>query len=131
MSHSSHGAAGEGLPHIDVSERGAPKDGQPQVIDRRLFMQLLVFSCPDARDPAATAASLGRAMEQGGVPAVIYEDANDPQGIGLLTWSEDPAMFVTAVRPALNSIEPRVLRLRPELTMLGRTYSSGFEPDLQ
>jgi len=127
-----HGHGGEqGLPHIDVSEKGAAKDGQPQVMDRRLFMQLLVFTCPDAKDPSAMVTALGRAMEAGGVPAVVYEDANDPKGIGLLTWSEDPAMFVTAVRPALNSVELRELRLRPDLTMLGRSYSTGFEPDLQ
>jgi hypothetical protein len=29
----------------DVRERGAERDGKPQVMDRRLFMQLLAFDC--------------------------------------------------------------------------------------
>lgn len=118
------------LPRIDVSERGAPRDGQPQVMDRRLFMQLLVWSSA-AADPAAVAAQIGAALQAKGVGAVVYEDVNDPRGIGLLTWGEDPAVFVEAVRPALQRIEPAALTLRPELTMLGRTYSTGYEQDLE
>jgi chlorite dismutase len=54
---------------------------------------------------------------------------NDPRAIGVLTFSEDPAHFVNVVRPVLA--EPDLgLVLRPELTMLGRTYSTGYEPDL-
>ena len=34
---------GEALPEIDVRERGAEKDGQPQAMNRRLFMQFLAF----------------------------------------------------------------------------------------
>ena len=37
----------EEIPKIDVSERGAKlADGSPQLLDRRLFVQLLVFDCP-------------------------------------------------------------------------------------
>ena len=32
-----------GLPAIDVNEYGGKKDGERQVMNRRLFMQLLVF----------------------------------------------------------------------------------------
>jgi chlorite dismutase len=56
---------------------------------------------------------------------------NHPAGLGLLTWSEDPKDFVDKVRPALSDPGADALRLRPEFTMLGRTYSSGFEPDLE
>src|SRR5262245_40684915 len=90
---------------IDVRERGAPRDGEPQVLDRRLFMQLSVFRCPAARDAAETVRELGTALRAREVPAVIYDDVNDPRGIGVLCWSEDPARFVTAVRPALASRE--------------------------
>lgn len=117
------------LPHIDVSERGAPRDGQPQVLDRRLFMQLLVFGAAADNDPGGLGASLARALEARGVGAVVYEDVNDPRGVGLLTWGEDPAVFVDAVRPAVNGLGG-ALTLRPELTMLGRTYSTGYESDL-
>jgi chlorite dismutase len=123
------GDYGEGLPQIDVSERGAPKDGQPQLLDRRLFMQLLVFTSTGG-DVAEMPSTVGRAIEARGAPVVVYEDVNDPRGIAVLTWSEDPALFVTAVRPALAQLGSPALSLRPELTMFGRTYSTGFEPDL-
>lgn len=126
-----HGGGGEALPHIDVSERGAPRDGQPQTLDRRLFMQLLVFDCAVSNDPAEVLHALGRALQAQKVGAVLYEDANDPRGIGVLTWSEDPTTFVRAVRPVLNGAEGKALRLRPELTMMGRTYSTGYEAELE
>jgi hypothetical protein len=118
------------LPHIEVSERGAPRHGQPQILDRRLFMQLLVFSCSDAADPAELTQAVGRSLSSRGVGAVVYEDVNDPRGLAVLTWGEDPAVFVGSVRPALNRGELRALRLRPDFTMLGRTYSTGYEQDL-
>ncbi|TKD01864.1 chlorite dismutase family protein [Polyangium fumosum] len=129
-----HGQGSEELPSIDVSERGAPRDGQPQTMDRRLFMQLLVFQCEEAaglgtvRDFAVT---LRRAIQAKGVGAVVYADVNDPWGLGLLTWSEDPGAFVEVVHPAaIETIGPP-RKLRPDMTMLGRTYSSGYEQDLE
>lgn len=116
-------------PVIDVRERGAPRDGEPQVINRRLFMQLLVFEWTGSGSPADAVGTLGTALGARGASAVLYEDLNHPTGIGLLSWSEDPADFLTKVRPAVTEHEG--LRLRPELTMVGRTYSSGFEPDLE
>ncbi|MCC6559187.1 MAG: chlorite dismutase family protein [Polyangiaceae bacterium] len=134
MSEATHGrpAAAQGeqeLPRIEIAERGAPRDGQPQLLDRRLFMQLLVFHVEASR-PEHAASSLAASMKARSVGAVVYEDVNDPRGIGLLTWSEDPAVFVDAVRPAVNEVQP-ALRPRPELTMLGRTYSTGYEQDLE
>ena len=45
-----HGAHGHGhcgaADTVDVREHGLPRDGQPQVMDRRVFMQLLVFDVP-------------------------------------------------------------------------------------
>lgn len=123
--HGSHGHREEEAA-IDVRERGAPVEGQPQFLDRRLFMQLLVFEV--AGDPAATLRALGESLREGGVPSVLYEDANHPRGIGVLTFGEDPELFVKAVRPRL-ALEG--LRLRPEFTMLGRSYSTGYESDLQ
>jgi Chlorite dismutase len=116
----------EGLPEIDVRERGAPKDGQPQTMDRRLFMQFLAFV---AEEPVRAVRDLSAALAGSKVPAVVYDDVNDPRGIAVLTWSEDPAHFVTTVRPLLG-VPSLGLTLRPELTMLGRTYSTGYEPDL-
>jgi chlorite dismutase len=119
------------MPRLDVTERGAARDGQPQWMDRRLFMQLLVLRCGDGADPALLATATGEAVQNAGVSVVVYEDVNDPRGIGVLTWSENPAAFVASVRPALNGLAAGALQLRPEMTMLGRTYSTGFEPDLE
>jgi len=115
---------------VDVLEHGAPKDDQPQAMDTRLFMQLLVFDCTAIR-PAESLKNLAAELEQREVPSVLYEDVNQPNSIGLLSWSEDPKMFVRAVRPACNADTTFGLKIRPELTMLGRSYSSGYESDLK
>src|SRR5947207_2323603 len=108
----------------DLSERGGMKDGQPQRSNARLFMQFLAFGgCSDAAQLADT---LARAKISG----VLYEDLNDPRGIGLLTFSDDPDFFLDRVRPVLNGPGFSVLVQKPEYTMLGRTYSLGYEPDL-
>ena len=105
---------------VEVDERGAGG----RTSDRRLFMQLQVFT--DAVDPKP----LVRALEASRLEASLYRDVNDPRGIGVLTMSEDPALFVTAVRELLNAEPFAGLAHRAEMTMFGRTYSSGFETDL-
>jgi chlorite dismutase len=100
------------------------KNGQPQRADERLFMQLVAFGgCTDSR-------ALADALVRAGVGGVLYEDVNDPRGIALLTWNEDPAFFLDRVRPLLNTAPFESLTQKPEYTMLGRTYSIGYEPDL-
>ena len=108
----------------DLSEKGGVKNGQPQRSDERLFMQFLAFGgCPD---PRPIVEALGRA----GIAGVLYEDVNDPRGLGLLTFSESPDFFVDRVRPLLNTAPCAALVQKPEYTMLGRTYAIGYEPDL-
>jgi hypothetical protein len=108
----------------DISEKGGMKAGQPQRADTRLFMQLLVFGgCSDS-------SSLSDSLEQAGLAGVLYEDVNDPRGIALLTFSDDPATFLDRVRPLLKQAPFASLVQKPEYTMLGRTYSLGYEPDL-
>jgi len=105
---------------LDIRERGAG----PQALDRRLFMQLQVLSgCTDT-------APLIEALERAGVEGALYLDINDPQGVGVLAVSEDPAFFVAGLRAVFNAPPFAGLRHRPEFTMLGRTYASGYEPDL-
>jgi hypothetical protein len=125
-----HGAAGhDEVPRVDVSERGGKgADGQPQRMDRRLFMQVLVFDVDGSASPRKATKRLVAALEDGGVEAVVYDDANAPAGIGVLTYSDDPAHFVDAVRPAIQSVDGLVQRR--SFTMLGRTYSQGHEQDL-
>jgi chlorite dismutase len=109
----------------DLSEKGGLKDGQPQRSDDRLFMQLLAFGgCADA-------AAVGRHLGGAGIDGVVYEDANDPRGIAVLTMTRTPEAFVERVRPALNNGPCASLTFKPQYTMMGRTYSLGYEPDLQ
>lgn len=113
---------------VDVNERGSDKSGNPISLNRRLFMQLLGF---ESDDPANVVQNLGGALREQGVPSVIYEDVNHPRGLALLTFSEEPLDFSTRVRPLVGSAAFSGLRPRPELSMLGRTYSTGFEQDLE
>ncbi len=108
----------------DVSEKGGMKNGQPQRSDERLFMQLLVFgNCAEPR-------ALAGALDQAGVTGVVYEDLNDPRGVGVLTVTQQPADFLERVRPVLNAPAFAAHVQKPELTMVGRTYALGYEPDL-
>lgn len=110
---------------LDLSEKGKSKDGEVIALDRRLFMQFLAYgNCRDA-------GALIEALQQTEIPGVLYLDINDPEGVGLLTFSEEPDFFVTALRELLNQAPFAGLHLKPEYTMLGRTYSIGYEPDLQ
>jgi Chlorite dismutase len=109
----------------DISERGGLKDGEPQRSDERMFIQLLAFG--NCRDTAAIASHVAASR----MPAVVYEDLNDPHGIAILTLSQQPEHFLTSVRPMVTSGPFGDLRLKPELTMFGRTYSLGYEPDLR
>lgn len=110
---------------IDLREKGGVRAGEQQTSDRRLFMQLLAFG--GARDSAALSAALAAA----GLEAVLYEDANDPSGVALLTWSDNPDYFIQTVRPLLHREPFAGLTFKPEYTMMGRTYSIGYEPQLE
>ena len=108
----------------DLSEKGGLKNGQPQRSDERLFMQLLAFTgCDDS-------GTLVEQLKTAPFDCVLYEDLNDPRGVALLTLSRDPDTFIDQVRPALKSGAFTHLTLRPDFTMIGRTYSLGYEPDL-
>jgi chlorite dismutase len=118
------------LPEIDVSERAGHHTGNPQSMNRRLFMQLLVYRVEPGSNPDAVIEALGRSFDDASCPGVIYRDENDPRGLGVLTWSEDPSHFVTTVRALLLSPSCAPLRLRDDFTMMGRTYAVGYEADL-
>jgi Chlorite dismutase len=109
----------------DISETGGLKGGQPQRSDERLFMQLLAFG--DCPDPSTVVKRLSAAS----FDSVLYQDLNDPRGIAVLTLSRDPGTFLDQVRPLLNGDGLSQLTFRPHYTMFGRTYSLGYEPDLQ
>ena len=106
----------------DIDEHGAPVEGKPQVSTTRLFMQLQAFGgCADVGE-------LARAFKG---PGVIYEDVNDPRGVAVLTWSEEPTHFVTRCRHLYNAEPFLGMVHKPEFTMFGRTYALGHERDLR
>ena len=109
---------------LDLSEKG--RRGKEVIsLDRRLFMKFTAFS--GVHDPQLAPG----AIETSGLAAAVYADANDPYGIGIMVASEDPADFVTTLRDVFNS-EPFVrFTHRREFDMLGRSYSIGYEPDLE
>lgn len=117
-----------GLPEIDTNEYGGKKDGVRQALDRRLFMELLVF---DTVDVEAAKDELSSGLRAAHVPGVIYADAASPRGMGLLTWGEDPTRFVRDVRPMFSRGALAKATMRDDFAMMGRTYSSGHEPDLE
>jgi len=119
-----HTAARRGPEPPDLSEKGGNKDGQPQRSDERLFMQFMAFGgCGSTEE-------LANALDHAKIAGVLYEDLNDPRGVGLLTFNEDPDYFLDRVRPVVNGPDFAPLTQKPEYTMLGRTYSIGYEPDL-
>jgi len=120
-----------GLPTIDVHEYGGKREGARQSMNRRLFMQLLVFEVEGAAAGADEQGKhLAERLRHARVPSVVYADTMDPASIGLLTWSEEPGHFVTHVRPHVQAAG-RALRPRRDYAMIGRTYATGHEPDLE
>src|SRR5678815_4173579 len=91
-----------GAPEIDVREHGAPRDGVPQVLERRLYMQLLVYEADSAAAASAAIGALGESLALRRMPSVLYADVNNPAGLGLLSWTEEPKNFVESLRPALS-----------------------------
>ena len=119
------GAGHDGGGAPDLREHGAPVRGAPQTSTRRLFVQLHVFTeCPPPN-------GIVDQVRRSGLDAAVYADLNDPRGIGVLLMSEDPACFAEEGRRLLSNVPFTSLRPRPEMTMIGRTYASGREADLE
>ena len=108
----------------DLREKGADSKGQPQVTDRRLYCQLQVFSGVDRVE------DLVQAVSSSGLQGALYLDTNDPRGVGTLLIAEDPATFTGRARDLYNTTAFAKLTHRRELTMFGRTYSTGREQNL-
>ena len=110
----------------DLLEHGAPVRGVPQTLDRRLFVQLQVFT------GCTHISTFVTVVRRSGLEMVVYANLNDPRGVGVLLMSEDPALFAEAARTMYT--EPYFfanVTPVPDFTMLGRTYSSGREADLE
>lgn len=110
---------------LDLSEKGRAKDGTPLSSNRRLFMQFHAFGdCGDTE-------KIVKALEKADIDLALYADINDPSGIGLIAMSEDPNVFADGLRHLLSQSPFAELTQKHEFTMLGRTYSFGYEPDLE
>lgn len=106
-------------------EVGASVEGKPQQTDRRLYCQLQVFT------GSTSSKNLVEALEASGLEGVLYHDLNDPKGVGLLLMAEDPDILAGEARSFLAAEPFASLERRPELAMIGRTYSTGREEDLE
>lgn len=93
--------------------------------DPQLFVQLLVFTGCQVVRPVVDA------VRHAGLEAVVYLNVNDPYGVGILIMAEDPAAFTDRARRMFVSEPLASLSPLPEFTMLGRTYTTGREQDLE
>ncbi|MEM9996334.1 MAG: chlorite dismutase family protein [Bacteroidota bacterium] len=109
---------------LSLAERGKTADGGLQTLDRRLFVQLLAYT--GCTDPMP----LAEAAEAAGVGGAVYQGVQDPRGVAVVTFHEDPAFFAEDGRALHLSAPFAGLTPLPALTMLGRTYSIGYEQDL-
>ena len=109
----------------DIREFGAPRHGAPQTSRRRLYLQLHAFGMCRETD------RLARALKESGLEGVLYKDLNDPRGVAVLLITEDPGLLASGARDLLSGEPFGALRHKPDLTMLGRTYSTGREPVLE
>jgi chlorite dismutase len=117
-------ATPEELGPLDLAEKGR-RNGQVISLDRRLFMKFTAFG--RCFDPHAAI----KALQEEGVCGAVYVDANDPQGIGVMVAAEDPDYFVTTLRAVFSHRPFADYVHKAEFDMLGRTYSIGYEQDLE
>ena len=110
---------------VDISEKGRSADGEVISLDRRLYVQVMAFG------GVTDTQLLIDALAANNIHGTLYEDINDPQGVALATFSDDPDYFLTTMRAFYNQAPFSDLTPKPEYTMLGRTYALGYENDLE
>jgi chlorite dismutase len=109
---------------IDISEKGRAKDGTILSSDTRLFVQFIAFRGNVNEDEVVAS------LRTFGLDGALYADLNDPNGYGLVVLSQNPEYFVTDLRNLLINAPFSNYVQKDELTMFGRTYSFGYESDL-
>ena len=112
---------------VDLSEKGM-KDGKQISLDRRLFIKFTAFNNCKDREMLKDITSVFR---RNGVSAVIYQDLNDPSGIGIVNWYEMDKLGSNELRNVFQTESFSLLNHKSEFDMLGRTYSIGYEQDLE
>jgi hypothetical protein len=117
-------AAPEETAPLDLAEKGR-RAGAGISRDPRQFMKFTAFG--RCLDPHAAV----QALTENGAVGALYVDANDPQGIGVMVAAEDPDYFVTNLRALFGHRPFADFQHKAEFDMLGRTYSIGYEQDLE
>ena len=74
---------------------------------------------------------LTQQFEKISAQAVVYQELSDAKGTGIMIYCEDPGYIVDQIHPILNSSELSAMEFREEFTMVGRTYTIGYESDLE
>ncbi len=110
---------------VKGAEKGRSETGEVIFADTRLYMQLHVF------EAAPSVESLIPALEEVNFPGVLYADFLDPQSVGILTYAKDPTWFVEGFRRILRTAPFSKMLSRPDMTLSGRTYSIGYERNLE
>ncbi|MFO7680348.1 MAG: chlorite dismutase family protein [Chloroflexota bacterium] len=110
---------------VDISEKGRSADGEEISLDRRLYVQVMAFG------EVTHTEMLINALAENKIQGALYEDINDPRGVALAAFSDDPDYFLTTLRAFYNEAPFSYLTPKPEYTMLGRTYALGYENDLE
>ena len=110
---------------VDLRERGQDAHGKTIFFDGRLYMQLLVYT-----GAHFNLLQVRSELEETDFCGVVYASLHDPNGVGLLTASEDPTFFVSELKDFLSHSMFDQLECRSDLTMVGRTYAIGYEQDL-
>ncbi|MCG9128171.1 chlorite dismutase family protein [Candidatus Poribacteria bacterium] len=109
---------------LDIREIGTPIDGRAQYSDRRLYFQLHVIE--NYRNDSAKIIEI---LNRSCLNSVLYDSLNNPNAIGILFIAENPSDLINE---SINLIDcSENLSYRSDMTMIGRTYSSGREPDLE
>jgi hypothetical protein len=109
---------------LDLSEKG--RRGKEVIsLDRRMFMKFTAFTGVFNPDKAV------EVIEASGMVAAVYADLNDPYGIGVMVASEDASAFVTTLRDVFHAEPFDDYQSKPQFDMFGRSYSIGYEPDLE
>lgn len=110
-----------GIAEVDTLEWGGIKEGVKQSMDTRLWMQLLQFKSKNHD-------AMLDVLSKSSIPFVLYQDLQDPWGLGLLFWGRTPEAMMEGhgLIRGLPGVE-----LKGTGAMLGRTYSLGYEPELE
>ena len=109
--------------NIDLSEKGRGSTGIQLSLDKRLFMQFMAFH--GQRDVMI------KQLKAKSIQAVVYQDVNDASSFGVMVYCQNPSYIIDKFQPLLNTLAASSLTQNHDFTMLGRTYSIGYENDLE